>query len=133
MALISIDYGNVEGGGGTVNKPDLIWSNPSDTTGQSAQTITSSSSGWVSGKNLADYQALIFDCRRTTTTNEYQKTLLNKSDYDDSLYKNVMSVQETYRTVSSWDTNGIGISVGSGASTTNCIVSKIYGLKSEVK
>lgn len=43
------------GGSGTNVTFDKIWENPSKTSAFSATTITSSSSGWVSGKSIADY------------------------------------------------------------------------------
>ena len=45
------------GGGGSA--PELIWVNPSPTSAFSAQTITENTSGWVSGKRLADYDGII--------------------------------------------------------------------------
>ena len=50
---------NSGGGGGGTLAPELIWVNPSPTSAFSAQTITENTSGWVSGKRLADYDGII--------------------------------------------------------------------------
>ena len=61
-------------GGGGGNAPELLWVNPniSNLAGVSfaAQTINENSSGWVSGKQLSDYDGFIFG------------TLFNSSDYN---------------------------------------------------
>ena len=47
---------NAVGGG---SAPELIWKNPSPYTAFSAQTISPSSAGWVSGKSIDDYDGVI--------------------------------------------------------------------------
>ena len=44
-------------GGGSA--PELIWKNPSPYSAFSAQTISPSSAGWVSGKSIDDYDGVI--------------------------------------------------------------------------
>lgn len=45
------------GGGGSA--PELVWVNNSPTSSFSAQTINESTTGWVSGKHVADYDGFI--------------------------------------------------------------------------
>ena len=51
------------GGGGGASAPELVWANPSlpnlANTTFAAQTLNESSSGWVSGKHVADYDGFI--------------------------------------------------------------------------
>lgn len=55
MAKVEIKMGEIGG----ASAPELIWKNPSPYTAFSAQTISPSSAGWVSGKSIADYDGVI--------------------------------------------------------------------------
>ena len=50
-------------------KPVLLWTNPNPTNTFVAQTITESSSGWVSGKHLSDYTFVRIEYRLFRTVN----------------------------------------------------------------
>lgn len=47
------------GGGGGSSEPELIWANPNQYSAFASQTVDPSTSGWVSGKSVSDYDGFI--------------------------------------------------------------------------
>lgn len=53
------------------DKIEQLWVNPASYNNFPAQTITESSSGWVSGKHLSDYSTIIVCFRENTSTDTW--------------------------------------------------------------
>lgn len=117
-------------------EPVLLWSNPSPTQAFAQQTINESSSGWVSGESIADYDYFLIITKWYTTVNyktintvQKNVTSLLSSASKDSIDA---GTQIGRRVVTSSDT---GVVIGTGYNNTNggdnqaCIPVEIRGCK----
>ena len=136
MAIIKQDYGEIGGSGA----PELIWTNPNPYQAFSAQTLTPSSSGWVSGKDISNYDGVIVGTYEYAAQGSTRDSSLNYIPKDSSvlsgsnlstLHTDYIETKNSYsfpRTVS-FTSNGISFTA---PNSNYNIPLYIWGVKGEL-